>query len=258
MPFPRPVLIGLIALAVLIAATAATRAAGLVSEHTDTRVRSFTPAPTVVVSDRRSDLVVVASDRRDIQLTSRVRRSVWGGGHVHVTGDASGLRIDDGCDGLGGGIPVVHRGCTISLRLEVPRDVSVRVDSGTGSVRVVNVAGADISSGTGELRALGVRGRLRLDASTGGIHVESPATDIEATSATGDIEVTATNPAGPSSLRAVSDVGDVVVVVPDLTYAADVGSDVGDDKDLVKHDPASPRRLTARSAVGDVIVTAVR
>jgi hypothetical protein len=256
MPFPRPVLIALIAVAVFIAAVAGTRAAGLVSEHTDTQVRSFTPAPTIVVSDRTADLVVVAADRSDVRLTSRVRRSVWGGGHVHVKGAATGLHIDDGCDGIGDGIPVVHHGCTISLRLEVPRSASVRVDSGTGDVRVENVAGADISSGTGELRATGVRGRLRLDASTGGIHVESPATDIDATSATGDIEVTATST--PSSVRAVSDVGEVVVVVPDLTYAADIGSDVGDDKDLVKHDPASPRRLYAHSAVGDVIVTAAR
>jgi hypothetical protein len=53
-------------------------------------------------------------------------------------------------------------------------------------------------------------------------------------------------------------VGDIVVVVPDVTYAADVRSDAGDVKDLVRHDAASPRRLMVKSDAGSVIVTGER
>jgi hypothetical protein len=241
---------------VLLVAAAATRAAGFLSEHTDTRTRTFAPAAAVVVSDRSADVTVVATDRPDVLLRTRVRRSVWGGGHVHVSGDASALRVDDGCDGTSDAIPFVHHGCVVSVRIEVPRGAALRVVSGVGDIRAENIGGAvDLKSGVGDLRALGVRGALRLDASTGDIHVDSPAPTIDARTGTGDIELTATRPA---AVTARSAVGDIVVVVPDVTYAADVRSDAGDVKDLVRHDAASPRRLMVKSDAGSVIVTGER
>jgi hypothetical protein len=91
-----------------------------------------------VVAAETADIRIVAADRSDIRLTIKEQRSMWGGGHAKVLGDAAGLRLEDRCDGL----PAVDDPCAVSYRLDVPRATAVRVTEGTGDVHAENVEGS--------------------------------------------------------------------------------------------------------------------
>jgi Toastrack DUF4097 len=246
----RPVLVVLIVVAVVLFLYGAGAALSRVTEHTETQTRTFAAAPTVVIATNSADVNIVASDRSDVQVTTREQRSVWGGGHIRMRGDAGGLELRDRCHDL----PIVEDPCHVSVHLDVPRNTSVRVVTGTGDLRAEHLeGGADLSSATGDMHVLGVRGPVRVHAETGDVEVVAPAPDISVRTATGDVAIVASH---PQTIRARAATGDIVLVVPDLTYAVDAQSDVGDDKVLVRRDDASPRKLQARTDTGDVIVSA--
>ena len=224
----------------------ATRAVGLLTERTDSRTRTLAAAPTIVVHTGTGDVRIVAADRTDVRLTTKEKRSIWGGSHVRVSGDAGDLRIKDHCDGF----PVVDDPCGVASVLEVPRATSVRVVTGTGDLRAENLHGAaELTAGTGDLHAVGVSGPLRLSSETGDVHVEGPSPDVVARTSTGDIRVEAS---GPRTIDAQADTGDIHISVPDLTYAVDVHTDTGDDNIDVRPDDASPRKVRAHTQTGDV------
>jgi DUF4097 and DUF4098 domain-containing protein YvlB len=248
----RPVLLVLIVVAAVLFLYGAGTALSRVTEHTDTQTRTFAATPTVVISTNSADVNIVASDRGDIQVTTREQRSVWGGGHIRMRGDAGGLELRDRCHDL----PIVEDPCHVSVRLEVPRSTSVRVVTGTGDLRAEHLeGGADLRSATGDTHVLGVRGPVRVHADTGDVEVVASAPDISVQTATGDVAIVASH---PQTIRARAATGDIVLVVPDLTYAVDAQSDVGDDKVFVQRDDTSPRKLQARTNTGDVIVSADR
>jgi hypothetical protein len=244
----RPVLVVLIVVAALLFAFGATKAVGLLTERTDTQTRTLAAAPTIVVHTGTGDVRIVAADRTDVRLTTKEKRSIWGGGHVRVTGDAADLRLEDRCDGF----PLVDDPCGVNSILEVPRATSVRVVTGTGDLRAENLRGsAELRAGTGDLHAVGVSGSLRLSTETGDVHVENPSSNVVARTSTGDIHVEATR---PGTIDAQADTGDIHIGVPDLTYALDVQTDTGDDNVEVRPDDASPRKLRAHTQTGDVHV----
>lgn len=245
----RPAFVVMLVAAVALFVFGAGEAAGLLTQHTDTQTRTFGAAPIVAVTTRNADVKVVAADRSDVRLTAKERRSVFGGGHVSMRGDAGGLNLRDSCHGL----PVIDDPCHVSVRLDVPRGTAVRVISGTGDVRAENLeGGVALRSGTGDLHVIGVRGPVRAHADTGDVDVVAPAPDISVQTATGDVAVVASH---PRTIRAESATGDIVFVVPNLTYAVDAASQAGDDKVLVHGDERSPRKLRAHSDTGDIIVS---
>jgi hypothetical protein len=242
----RPVLVAMIVVALVIFVFGATKAVGLLTERTDAQTRTLAAAPTIVVHTGTGDVRVVAADRTDVRLTTKEKRSIWGGGHVRVSGDAADLRLNDHCDGF----PVVDDPCGVDSILEVPRATSVRVVTGTGDLRAENLRGAaELRAGTGDLRAVGVSGRLRLSSDTGDVHVEGPSPDVVAHTSTGDIRVEASR---PGTVDARADTGDIHISVPDLTYAVDADTGTGDDTVDVRRDDASPRELRAHTDTGDV------
>ena len=246
----RPVLVAMIVVALVIFLFGATKAVGLLTEHTDAQTRTLAAAPTIVVHTGTGDVRIVAADRTDVRLTTKEKRSVWGGGHVRVSGDAGDLRLKDHCDGF----PVVDDPCGVDSILEVPRATSVRVVTGTGDLRAENLRGsAELRAGTGDLHTVGVIGPLRLSTETGDVHVESPSSNIVARTSTGDIHVEASV---PGTIDTQANTGDIHISVPDLTYALDVQTDTGDDNIDVEPDDASPRKVRAHTQTGDVHVHA--
>jgi hypothetical protein len=145
-------------------------------EHTDTQTRTFAAAPTSWSSPagtRRS--ASSASDRSRRALTTKEKRSRGAAAHVDLRGDAGGLELRDQLRD----IPVVDDPCHVSMHVDVPRNTSVRMVTGTGDLRAEHLAGgADVSSGTGDLHVLGVRGPVRAHADTGDVEVVAPAPDI--------------------------------------------------------------------------------
>jgi hypothetical protein len=245
----RPVLVLLIVVAAFLFAFGATKAADLLTQHTDTHTRVLAAAPTIVVDVETGDVRIAATDRRDVRLTTKEKRSMWGGGHVEVAGDGARLHLGDHCSK----VPLVDATCSVSYVLEVPRHTDVRLVAGTGDLHIESLEGnADLRSGTGDLHVVGVTGTVRVQADTGDIHVEGASPDISARTDTGDIDVEASN---PTTIAAQSDTGDIDYVVPAQAYAVDVHADTGDETVDVDRDDTSPRRLRARTGTGDIVVS---
>jgi Putative adhesin len=242
----RPVLLVLIVVAALLFVFGATKAVGLITRHTDTHTRILAAEPTIVVDAGSGDVRIVAADRTNVRLTTKERRSVWGGGHVTVRGDAAHLDLDDHCDSAF----FIDDTCDVNYVLEVPPATDVHVVTGTGDLRTENLDGSvDLKAATGDLHVVGARGPLRLDTNTGDVHVQSPSSDIVARTSTGDIHVDASV---PGTIDTETNTGDIHISVPDLTYALDVQTDTGDDNIDVDPDDASPRKVRAHTDTGDV------
>jgi hypothetical protein len=92
---------------------------------------------------------------------------------------------------------------------------------------------------------------VRVQSATGDVRVDASTPDISVRSVTGDVEVLART---PRTVDLVADTGNIVLVVPDLTYHVDAFTEAGNAKQLVRRDDTSPRRLLAHSTVGDVMV----
>ena len=223
----------MIVAAVVLFAVGATSAVGLLTQRTETQTRTLASAPTIVVDTGTGDVRIVGADRTDVRLTTKEKRSAWGGAHVKVSGDAALLHLDDHCDSA----PVLNDPCGVSATLEVPRDADVRVVTATGDVR-----------------ADGVEGTLRLSADTGDVHVAGPSPNVVAHTSTGDIHVDASR---PGTIDAQAATGDIHISVPDLTYAVDAQTGTGDEHVDVRRDDASARRLRAHTDTGDVHVEPV-
>jgi DUF4097 and DUF4098 domain-containing protein YvlB len=244
----RPILVAMIVVAVLLFLFGATKAVGVITQHTDTHPRIVAAAPAMVVHARTGDVRVVAADRTDVRLTTKEKRSVWSDGHVQVSGDATDLDLDDDCDSA----LFIDDTCDVNYVLEVPRATDVRVVTGTGDLRAENLDGSvELRAATGDLRVIGARGRLRLNTDTGDVHVEAPSSDIVTGTSTGDIRVEAST---PGTIQAQADTGDIHISVPDLTYAVDVQTDTGDDNVNVRRNDASSRKVRAHTQTGDVHV----
>jgi len=247
----RLALVTLIVVSVLLLAVGATEGLGLATAHTDTSARVLPAGSAIEVDIRTADLRVVAADRDDLRLTTKVRGSVFGGGHAHVALEGARLHLDDRCRS----VPVIAEPCSVSYVLEVPRETALHVMSATGDVHAEDLGGrVDLTSATGDLHVVGGPGPVRLASATGDVHVDAPAPDIAVHTATGDIDVVAHD---PSAVRADSAAGDVdVVVPPGQAYAVEAQSDGGDDHVGVRVDADAPRQVHAHSGSGDVHVEA--
>jgi hypothetical protein len=242
------VLVGLIVVAAAIFLFGATKAVALFTAHTDTSTRVVAAAPSIVVDVRTGDVKVVAADRDDIRLTSKERRSAWGGGHVEIATDGSRLHLGDRCDK----VPVVDAPCNVSYVLEVPRRTAVRMVAGTGDLRAEHLQGAaDLRSGTGDLHLVDVSGPLRLKADTGDVHVVGTSPEVSVQTGTGDVDILTSE---PRTIAVQTGTGDINITVPDTSYLVHAQSDAGDDHVGVDQDDASPRRIEAHAGTGDVHV----
>jgi hypothetical protein len=244
----RPILVLMIVVAAILLAYGTTKAIAVATGHTNTHTQIVTAAPTIMVGVETGDVRIVGADRADVRLTTKEKRSAWGGGHVEVSGDGARLHLGDRCDK----VPVVDAPCSVSYVLEVPRNTAVHVVAGTGDLHAENLGGsADLRSGTGDLHVEGVRGALHLKADTGDVHFDAPAPEASVQTGTGDVDIVASR---PHSIDVQTGTGDVDIVVPDTTYAVDAQSDSGSDHVGVHRDDASPRRVKAHTGTGDVHV----
>ena len=247
----RPVLVTLIALAVVLLAAGGSWALSWVTRETDTNSRTIPAARTIVVDSRRSgDVVVVGTQRSDIRLTTKQSRTIFGRPHIEVGYGGGRLRLDGHCSELE--IWGSDAGCSVSFRLEVPRDTMVRLTASSGDVRAVGLTGAaDLRTKSGDVRALGTLGTLHLETISGDVDADSSASDIDASTTSGDVHVRAHN---PTRVKAQTVSGDVHVSVPDRTYAVRTHEVSGDDVVDVRDDPDAPRSIEATTTSGDVHV----
>jgi hypothetical protein len=248
---PRPVLLVLIALAVLLLAAGGSWALSWATRQTETNSRTIPAVRTIEVDSRRSgDVVVVGTQRSDIRITTKQSRTIFGRPHVDVGYDGGRLRLDGHCSEfeLWGS----DAGCAVSFRLEVPRNTTVRLMANSGDVRADGLNGrADLRTKSGDVHANGVLATLHLQTISGDVDADSSASDIDASTTSGDVHVRARN---PTRVNAHTVSGDVHVSVPDRTYAVTTHEVSGDDHVDVRTDDHAPRSITATTTSGDVHV----
>jgi hypothetical protein len=226
----RPVLVALIVVALLLFAAGAVWALSWATHHTDSRTRVFPAGSAIDVQLRAGDIRIVGSERPDVRLTSKERRSMFGTPHVRVGYESGRLRLDSHCSGA----DLVGSGCAVSYVLEVPRAMAVHLAASSGDVDAIDLGGP-----------------LRVSVSSGDVDVIAPSGDIVARTSSGDIHIRATD---AQDVKAVATSGDVHVIVPDRTYALFTRSTSGDRHLDVREDPRSPRHIDAETTSGDVHV----
>jgi hypothetical protein len=248
---PRPVLVTLIAIAVVLLAAGGSWALSWATRETDTNSRTIPAAGTIVVdSEHSGDVVVIGSHRSDIRLTTKQSRTIFGRPHVEVGYGDGRLRLDGHCSELE--MWGSDAGCAVSFRLEVPRGTTVRLSATSGDVRADGLTGtADLRTKSGDVHASGALGTLHLETVSGDVDADSSASEIDASTTSGDVRVRARN---PTRVKAQTVSGDVHVSVPDRTYAVTTHEVSGDDVVDVRDDPKAPRSIEATTTSGDVHV----
>jgi DUF4097 and DUF4098 domain-containing protein YvlB len=224
----RPVLVTLIVVAVLVFAAGAAWGLSWVTHHTDTDTEVLPADASIEIDSDHGDVRVVGSDRADVLLTTKERRSIFGKPHVSVRFADGRLRLHTSCSGA----QLFGNACTASYVVEVPRNMAVRV-----------VASA------ADVHAEDVRGPLAVHLSSGDLHVDAPSRDIVATTSSGDIHVRASD---ATRVRAQATSGDVHLSVPEGSYAVQTRAIGGDQHIDVDDDPESPRKLVANTTSGDL------
>ncbi|MGI5491639.1 DUF4097 family beta strand repeat-containing protein [Microtetraspora malaysiensis] len=170
------------------------------------------------------DVTVNASDRSDIRVTETLH---WRGnkprdGH-RVNGDTLTLEYD--CNR-----------CAIDYRIEVPRALGVKIDTGAGDITLRSLGGPlELNAGAGEVDASGLAGRK--------VSVE-----------TGTGEVKLKFAVAPEDVRVEAGVGETTLWLPAEKYNVNVEAGIGGRTIEVDNDSSSPRKVVVRGGVGDVNV----
>lgn len=173
------------------------------------------------------EIVVNESGRPGVHVTETLH---WRGdkpkdGHS-VAGDTLVLKYD--CDN-----------CSVDYRVEVPRGLDVKVDSGSGTITLRSLSGpVKASTGSGDIDASGLTGK-RVDVDTG----------------SGDIKVKFA--AVPDQVDAETGSGNGTVWLPAGTYNVTAETGSGERKIDVVQDPSAPRTVVIKTGSGDAKVLKV-
>lgn len=126
--------------------------------------------------------------------------------------------------------------CSVDYKVQVPKGLTVDVDSGSGDVTLRSLTGpAKLVLGSGDVTGTGLTGK-RLTAELG----------------SGNLDLTYA--AAPDEARLQAGSGDIVLRVPDGSYAVRTDMGSGDETVSVKRDGAAPHKMTITSGSGDVKV----
>jgi hypothetical protein len=189
-------------------------AVNAVLSRTHTAKRAVTePVRSVVIKSDAGDVELVRG-ARGVQLTETQHYVLAKPRVTHAVRDGV-LRISSSC----GHAFVLD--CDTHLRVELPSDVAVTVDTSAGSVHAIGLDSGDV-------------------------RVKSDAGDI-------DLDFART----PVHVEALTSAGSVGMVVPAGTYAVDAHTDAGDNEvHGVVQDEAAPHSIRIRTNAGDVSVAA--
>src|SRR5690606_20363035 len=207
----------------------------------------------VELDTSEGDITVVAGEpgvavvAQRLSWTSMARPAV----DRSVTGER--LAVAGECRGTGG--PFRFGGhCAIGFTVQVPPEVTVKVHTGGGTVRIAGL--------TGEVRVTAATGDIQLDDLAGAVVVRADHSDVTATGLragavdvriqSGDLDLAFARPA-PAVVVATR-AGDVTLELAPGRYQVSARSDAGQETVEVPHDPGASSTVTARTGAGDVVI----
>ncbi|MDT0486828.1 DUF4097 family beta strand repeat-containing protein [Streptomyces doebereineriae] len=206
---------------------------------------------TLTVDSDDSALEIVAADsnkKGTVEVTRWFQGTVALGKDPEVTwsmkDDRLVLRMK--CSG-------VVADCAAKHRIEVPRDVSVKVQDGDGSVRARGFTRPlSISTGDGSVRVTDSSGPLELHTGDGSMRAD--VTSRRVTARTGDGSLHLELGAVPDRVETRSGDGSVTVELPKATYRVDTKTGDGGIDVSVPRSDSSDHVVSAQSGDGNVTV----
>ena len=213
-----------------------------------------------------SDLELAPASGDQVVVDSHAKGSLWlpkvrtqiDGDHVNVTGNCH---------------IVVFGSCEARFVVHVPAGMAVTVTTGSGDVHASGLSGrvaVDVSSGdvelhgltggttaqvqSGDIVAAALSGRVSLRSSSGDISAAGlRSRDVTAHATSGDVALDVAT--APDRVDASASSGDVTVAVPrGVSYDATVDASSGDHSLGIASDPASDRRVSAVTSSGDATI----
>jgi hypothetical protein len=159
--------------------------------------------------------------------------------------------------------------CSIEYDLTVPAATQVRIQNGSGSIRVADVAAADIQAGSGDVVVRDVAGPVRAHTGSGAVRVDTvgrqtdlhaSSGDIVATSVSGGVlradtgsgSVRLTFSEAPTDVRALTGSGDLLIKLPGGPYRVDHSTGSGEEHIGVPTDPAAAATVYAKTGSGSL------
>jgi len=214
---------------------------------------------------------VTAAPVRQVQVTETIEYGDPGGGPGG--GPAPVLqRIEHGQLDLGDGA-CPDSDCQVDFVVTVPPEVTVTVDSEGGPVAVSGVAGANLDSGSGPVRATqiggpltvstdggsllvdGVTGALRVDTSGGSLNARNVAA-ATVTAATGSGDARLVFSSAPETVSVSTDGGAATLIVPGGPYALTSETDSGMASVRIRTSPVASRSISVITSGGPLWIHA--
>jgi hypothetical protein len=193
---------------------------------------TYTVGEAVSVLDVRSssgDIQVVETARTGIQVTESMN---WTGEPPKTSHSVSAgtLLLTYEC---GSGF---MRRCGVDYKIEVPKGLRVKLDTGSGDIEARDVSGQlNAKTGSGDVEATRLGGKQAYaETGSGGVK-------IVYLSVPDDVEVKTGS-------------GDAAVHVPQGAYKVEVSTGSGDETISVNNDPSSTRRIRVNTGSGDAEV----
>lgn len=227
------------------------QAIGFVAREQSTVRQSFPGAglSLVEVTSDSGSIRVVGDDEESVRVVIRLEEG-WSRIERVARVDGDRLVLSAACPVFSGPF------CSATYEVHVPRRLDVVARSENADVGASDVDGAvTAGSSNGDVTGTRLGGEAQLTTDNGSVEgVDLTSDDVVGSSSNGDVELEMAR--APRSVRAESDNGDVVVIVPrgSELYAVDATTDNGDAVTPIRTDPSARRRIVARSDNGDVTV----
>ncbi|HEY6892102.1 MAG TPA: DUF4097 family beta strand repeat-containing protein [Solirubrobacter sp.] len=255
-------------LALLFAAIAAVQVAGWTIgavERTNTQVLPG-PIDDLVVDADGGEITVVPGGGDTVRINSTVKGSI----HTpepHAFRDGNTVHLNGKCPDISFGP------CRARITIYVPRDTPVEVHSGSGDLMASGLSGrVSLETGSGDVSATGLSGPVDLQTGSGDINARGLSGQTQMHTGSGDVTAQGLGPrnviaetssgdvsldfqVGPNDVMASTASGDVDITVPrGGTYHVNADPGSGDQQIDVKTDPGADRGITASTSSGDVTV----
>ncbi|WP_329398629.1 hypothetical protein [Streptomyces melanogenes] len=226
------------------------------SSHTSVATSDHHPVKTVQVDSGSAELTVVPGAEGEVRIQERLSWSLRKP-KVAKEWDGDTLKLRPECDGT---FALTSLGCSVQLDLTVPAGVALKVNSGSGTVRVSGLTGpVDVDGGSGSVKLYGVRGPI--DASVGSGSFSGAAiasTEAEVHSGSGHAELEFVTP--PRRVTASTGSGSVDLRVPVGSHYRVEGAKGSGTRDIEDSlpDPASDRLIKVSSGSGTATLDYLR